>query len=169
MEIVRNRRFMELYGPVHGRFERFCKARSYGTCDFKDLMHDSLLIACEKFDELKDEAAFLYFLFGIAQRIHANFRKKKTMLPLQPDDAARSSAEAGADQLLEIDELYAALNRIPEVYRNALILFEISGFSIREVSEIQDVSTDAVKQRLSRGRKMLLAELSEKEVTSIAI
>lgn len=160
---------MELYEPVHGRFERFCKARSYGTCDFKDLMHDSLLVACEKFGDLKDETAFLYFLFGIAQRIHANFRRKKTTLALQPEDMGKSSGEAGAEQIMEIDELYAALNRIPEVYRNALILFEISGFSIREVSEIQDVSADAIKQRLSRGRKMLLAELSEKEVTSIAI
>ena len=118
---------MELYEPVHGRFERFCKARAYGTCDFKDLMHDSLLVACEKFGDLKDEAAFLYFLFGIAQRIHANFRKKKTTLPLNSDDAGKSSVEANAEQMLEVDELYTALNRIPEVYRNALILFEISG------------------------------------------
>ena len=69
--------FMRLYEPVHERFERFCKARSYGEVDFKDLMHDTLIVAFEKLDQLKVEGTFLHFLFGICIRILENQRKKK--------------------------------------------------------------------------------------------
>jgi RNA polymerase sigma-70 factor (ECF subfamily) len=51
---------------------------------------------------------------------------------------------------------------LPEAYRNCVILYEIAGFSIKETAAIQECSTDAIKQRLSRGRKMLAEALSEK-------
>ena len=65
----------------------------------------------------------------------------------------------------EYDQLYKALEKLPELQREALILFEISGFSIKEIAGIQSSSEDAVKQRLSRGRKELLELLSEKSNT----
>jgi len=76
MELTKQERFMQVYEPVHERFERFCKTRAYGEFPFKDIMHDTLVVAFEKFDELKSKEAFLHFLFGTAVRILANQRKK---------------------------------------------------------------------------------------------
>ena len=76
-----------------------------------------------------------------------------------PDDAFRRQTEA--------DFLYQALARLPELQREAIILFEITGFSIKEIMEIQNSGASAVKQRLARGRKELARivknELSTKE------
>ena len=69
--------FLELYKPVHERFERFCRARVYGDMDYKDLMNDTLLVAYQKFESLKSKEAFLSFLFGISIRLLANNNKKK--------------------------------------------------------------------------------------------
>jgi RNA polymerase sigma factor (sigma-70 family) len=150
--------FMRLYEPVHERFERFCKARAFGEVDFKDLMHDTLIVAFEKLDQLKVEGTFLHFLFGICIRILANQNKKKR--PEYFDDSAKynhlKSSETTIEQQLEIENLYEQLGKLDVTTRECIILFEIAGFSIREIMEIQNSGESAVKQRLSRGRKQLV-------------
>ena len=59
MEQSKKERFMQLYAPVHDRFERYCKTRAYGEFHFKDIMHDTLLVAFENFDKIKSKDAFL--------------------------------------------------------------------------------------------------------------
>ena len=165
----KRKQFMELYEPVHGSFERFCKARSYGVCDFNDLMHDTLIIAFERFEGLKNKEAFLYFLFSIANKVHANFRRKSKTQSFSDVKGIDNIPDAhfSIEKKIQHDELYEALNLLTEEYRNCLILFEIAGFSIKETAAIQECSTDAVKQRLSRGRKMLAAALTEKTTKTI--
>ena len=51
--------------------------------------------------------------------------------------------------------LWRALERIPETYRESLILFYREHQSVAAVAAALELSEDAVKQRLSRGRKSL--------------
>ena len=77
MNKKKQEKFLSLYEPVHDRFERFCRARVFGQMEFRDLMHETLLIAYQKFSKLQSEKAFLSFLFGIAVRVLSNYSKKK--------------------------------------------------------------------------------------------
>ena len=71
-------RFMELYEPVHERFVRFCKANAYGNYDADDLVNESVLAAFENFHKLRNDKAFLHFLFGISTNILRNhYRRRK--------------------------------------------------------------------------------------------
>lgn len=159
MNSSKQEHFLGLYEPIHDRFERFCRARVYGEMEYTDLMNETLLVAFEKFESLKSDASFLSFLFGTAVRILANSRRKmkperingtgKEWEPFSPEEADRSA---------KVALLHRALAELNDEQREALILFEISGFSIREVAEIQSVSEGAVKQRLKRGR-IRLAEI----------
>ena len=165
MKETQKERFMRLYAPVNDRFERFCKARAYGEVDFKDLMHDSLIVAFEKINQVKDDAAFLHFLFGTAVRILANKRKKNR--PIYTNDfnhfAQVPSTERSVELTLEIENLYKQLARLDEVTRECIILFEISGFSIKEIMVIQKSGESAVKQRLHRGRNQLIKWMNSTE------
>lgn len=167
--MTKKQQFMERYEPVHGSFERFCKARAYGVCDFNDLMHDTLVIAFEQFGALKNKEAFLSFLFGIANKVHANFRRKRKTLSFSDVKGVENSQDTtfSIEKNFRYDELYEALHQLPEAYRNCVILYEIAGFSIKETAAIQECTIDAVKQRLSRGRKMLAEALSEKPIKTI--
>lgn len=161
---------MQLYAPVHDRFERYCKTRAFGEFHFKDIMHDTLIVAFEKFDILKSQEAFLYFLFGIATRILSNQRKK--MRPIYTDNFNHnnlqlSTHEAPVERQIEIRHLYEQLDKLDNETRDCIILFEISGFSIKEIMTIQNASESAVKQRLSRGRKQL-TELMNSLETKLA-
>lgn len=157
----KKQQFMTLYKPVHARFERFCKARAYGEMDFKDLMQDTVVVAFEKFDERHSDAQFLYFLFGISTKLLANANRKKHEELWNDEIAMQSQISASVEKQLEVEDLYKALALLPESQREALILFEISGFSMREIAGIQQTSEDAVKQRVSRGRKELSKLLTE--------
>lgn len=151
--------FLTLYEPVHQSFERFCKARAYGQMPFKDLMQETLLIAYTKFDQVNDHGKFLFFLFGIATRVLANQRKKVKYSDL--DEVAESShfqiPEATRES--EVQDLYKALSLLPDDQRDALVFFEIVGFSVREIAGYQKKSEEAVRQSLSRGRQKLCAIL----------
>ncbi len=161
------KRFMENYEPIHGRFERFCTARAFGIMDGKDLMHDSIVIALEKMDAYQQNASFLSFLCGIAIRVLANQRRKKKEITL--DEQHHDKGVNGAHDLnFEIEQLYKALAQLPEAMNEALVLFEITGFSIKEIAELQATSEDAVKQRLVRGRKQLAVLLSKEDQLTIA-
>lgn len=155
---------MSLYKPVHARFERFCKARAYGEMDFKDLMQETVVVAFEKLDELKSKDTFLHFLFGISIRILSNSNQKIREEKWSDSFEKRSTTDFDAEKHLEVDDLYKALGKLPESQREALILYEISGFSIKEVAVIQETSEDAVKKRLSRGRQELAKLLTEEAV-----
>jgi hypothetical protein len=56
--------------------------------------------------------------------------------------------------------LWRSLEQIPELYREPLILFYREQQSIKQVAAELDLSEDAVKQRLSRGRAMLQEQVT---------
>lgn len=154
--------FMRLYEPVHPKLERFCKVRAYGEMDWKDLLHDAVLIAYGQFERLRAQEAFPSFIFGIALRVLANHRRKRRpqSRDLEQDPAfVHLGVESSERTQMERDWLYQALSKLPEQQREAILLFEISGFSIKEIAELQQSSESAIKQRLSRGRQQLLEQL----------
>jgi RNA polymerase sigma factor (sigma-70 family) len=163
--------FMTYYGPVHARFERFCKARVYGEMDFKDLMHDTLLVAYEKFDKVQQADAFLFYLFGIAIRLLSNASKKKRALLTKDGNLVANELIVHnlSEQQFDHEVLYTALAQLPEIQKESLVLYELSGFSVKEIAQIHECSEDAVKQRLSRGRKTLIQLLSMTEMEQIDV
>lgn len=157
---------MRLYEPVHDRFERFCRARTYGEMAPSDLINETLLVAFSKIDELKNTDQFLSFLCGIALRILSNNHRKK-----RPESGLSHSMEQvestdRTESRTEITLLHEALAKLPTAQRESLILFEISGFSIKEVAALHGVGESAVKQRLKRGRAKLRELLSERAVVA---
>ena len=163
--------FQKLYQKAHEPLQRFCAAKSYGIMEAKDLAQETILTALENFSKLKNKKAFLGFLFGIANNIvRNNLRKQKFSGKISEAKLfSKTSNEPASDTKLDIRILYDALSKLPENQRDALILFEISGYSIKEICEIQDSKESAVKQRLKRGREKLAFLLNESELTNESI
>lgn len=154
---TKQEQFLELYEPIHDRFERFCRARVYGDMDYRDLMNETLLVAFSGFDRLRSKKAFLSFLFGISVRIIGNHQQKRRTERFSEDEVIKNIRDlnANAQKDADIHFLHEALAKLSEDQRECLILFEITGFSIKEIMEIQGSSESAIKQRLKRGRVKL--------------
>lgn len=155
MKESKQEEFLALYEPVHERFERFCRARVYGNMDYRDLINESLLVAFKRFDALRSKESFLSFLIGISVRILSNHHQKKKEQFWSDVSETSLNADSNTFSDPDIHFLYQALAMLKEEQRESLVLFEISGFSIKEIAKIQEVSEDAVKQRLKRGRDKL--------------
>lgn len=73
-----------------------------------------------------------------------NHRKKKPKLELESKQY-ESSNMTDTSLSTDVSFLYDALRKINTEQREALILFELTGFSIKEIAEIQKVGISAVK------------------------
>ncbi|MBL4658652.1 MAG: RNA polymerase sigma factor [Flavobacteriales bacterium] len=157
---------MELYEPIHSQFHRYCEVMVKNAEMAKDLQSDVVLTAYESFATLRKPESFKFYLFGIARNL---FRKKLRRNKLESkyilgnadtNQQSGDSVEANVD----IGLLYEKLELLPKKQKEAIILFEISGFSLKEIREIQGDSLSAVKLRLSRGREKLKELLSDSTV-----
>jgi RNA polymerase sigma-70 factor, ECF subfamily len=63
------------------------------------------------------------------------------------------STEAAAGARLDLVALEQALEALPEHYRSAVVLRDVYGMSIEEISERVGISESAAKVRVHRGRK----------------
>jgi RNA polymerase sigma-70 factor (ECF subfamily) len=58
-------------------------------------------------------------------------------------------------------EVDAAIARLPDEFRQAVVLSDLEGLSYNEVAEVMDVPVGTVKSRLYRGRRLLAGALRE--------
>jgi RNA polymerase sigma-70 factor (ECF subfamily) len=83
------------------------------------------------------------------------------LLPRWQEDghAARPAAAWAAEKLVEQDEVrklvQAGIERLPETYREVLLLRDIEELDTQEAAEMLGISTNAVKTRLHRARQAL--------------
>lgn len=159
--------FLQLYEPVHSNFERFCRARVYGQMDYKDLMNETLMVAYEKINELNNPSAFFSFLCGVSIRILSN--QKRKINEIQLNEEIKNTAQSSTVIELEADLyfLYQGLATLSEDQKECVVLFEIAGFSIKEIAKMQKASEDAVKQRLKRGRDKLIIYMNQDAAVAI--
>ena len=164
----KQQKFLALYQPVHDRFERFCRVRVYGKMDHRDLMNDTLLIAFQKFSELESEKAFLSFLLSICVRVLSNHHKKRKEFGfIDEKDFLNIPGDDFADKTADNHILYKALAKLPKSQKESIILFELTGFSIKEIAALHEVSESTVRQRLVRARKKLAQYLSPASVSPV--
>ncbi len=157
--------FMKLYESCHEPFLRYCSALAYGKMDTQDLVQDVLLSAYIHFDSIHKKEELLHYLIRAARnRSISIWRKRRKETEMKESYTRRLLAKGVSPEvLIDIDIVYKALNKLPHKQNDALVLFEICGFSIKEISAIQQRSVGAIKTNLSRGRKKLRDYFSEKE------
>jgi len=159
--------FLELYRPVHGRFTKYCSSHAYGIMETEDLVQETVLQTMQHFNRLRDKERLLYFMIGVANNIIKNaLRRKKFSAGIEEKQLKKlEGMVTDPAMVLDIQYLYEALNKLPLKMKEAVVLFEINGMSMKEIAEIQESSESSVKTRISRGRDKLRAMLAADSVS----
>mgnify|MGYP001336490017 CR=1 FL=1 len=118
--------------------------------DADDIAQETLVKAYLSSAGYRDEGKFRAWLFTIARNHKASTR---TLDDLKALSAMPSAATA--DSAFRHQELYMALATLSPKERSAVVMFYMSGYSIKEIAGITSSSEDAVKKQLSRGRDNL--------------
>jgi len=157
--------FLKWYQPLHEGFTRFCSSRAFGIMETEDLVQESLLAVLQNFQQVDDKERLLSYLFSVASNIIKN-KKRRLKFKGTWDERMMEKLESQIDDpeiALDVHYLHKAIEQLPEKQKEAIILFEISGFSVKEIANIQEGSISAVKTRLSRGRQKLKEMLSDEK------
>jgi RNA polymerase sigma-70 factor (ECF subfamily) len=59
------------------------------------------------------------------------------------------------------EEVMAAVSRLPDDFREAVVLSDLEGLSYNEIAEVMDIPIGTVKSRLYRGRRLLAKALHD--------
>ncbi len=165
-EDAKQRYFLELFEPCREKLNRFAFALAKDRQDANDIVQETILKAYGALDSLKNPEAFTSFLFTIASRIHKRTGWRQRLFShfhvadddSQPEIEELQASESEPGISHDVELLYQALAKLPHKQKEAVVLFEISGLTIKEICEIQGGSIPGVKSRIQRGRKAL-AEL----------
>ena len=134
----------------------------------EDLAQETFITAWKHLRRLREPAKLRSWLCGIARNIINNSLRREGRNPLHAAKPIEAVDESPAAQALPAEEvisreeqeiLWRSLEKIPNAYREPLVLFYREGQSVERVAEELELSEEAVKQRLSRGRKLLAAEV----------
>lgn len=159
-EVKKQEDFMRCYEPLHNNLTRFVQSMVWNKEEVKDIISETLLKSFENFDNLKNKEALLSYMFTVATRLVYKTSNRRTVSMEIPDTLVDHAANT--ETRTEIKELYRAINELPEKQREAITLFELSGYSITEIQKIQGDTISAVKSRIARAREKL-QELLEKQ------
>jgi RNA polymerase sigma factor (sigma-70 family) len=136
----------------------------------EDLAQETFLLAWRKLAELEDVRKFPGWLCSIARNLARNAVRKKstaeqsgTFLEAESKDADPAASLMAAEQNALIT---AALQNIPDKYREPLVLFYRGEQSIQQIADALEITEATARQRLCRARKFLRSEL-ERQVAGI--
>ncbi len=162
----------EAFSQIVGRYQTLICSLAYSATgsvsQSEDLAQDTFVTAWRNLSGLREPGKLRPWLCGILRNRVYKIIRAKVHEPIQvadPLDAAHqlpSRELSPSDQAISREEesiLWRSLEKIPEIYRDPLVLYYREHQSIEAVAANLDLSTDAVKQRLSRGRKLLQEEV----------
>ncbi|HEY1021050.1 MAG TPA: RNA polymerase sigma factor [Flavisolibacter sp.] len=161
--------FIALLGPHYNSAAQYCRALFGGTSDAEDGLQDAILAAMEHFAALKEAEKFRPWFFTIITRTFyaaKSRQSKKGKLFAVLTEKATAFPAVYENDVLSAKEtvLLEALHSLTEKERAAILLFELGGFSLTEIQEIQsEKSLSAIKSRLSRTREKLRLKILQLE------
>lgn len=139
--------------------QRIAQSQCSNSVDPDDAVQESLLLIYRRIGALRTAAAFPAWTFSIVRReCHRLWRR---MHGEKATENENLPVAVYVDQFELRSDLAAAIQSLPEKYREAIILRDFEEFSISEIAEQLRLTRAAVKSRIHRGRQMVQEYLTD--------
>jgi len=160
---------IEAFGFLVDKYRESIFAFAYSKLcnvdDAEDVTQEVFLKAYKDLRSLRRWDSFATWLYSITNNICKNYlrtqaRRIDKKLVANQDSVTYKfiSPNSESDDPM-LDSLNEALNILPEIYRQVLTLYYISGKNSEEIARFLSISPSAVRQRLSRARSELREEI----------
>ena len=126
--------------------------------DAADAVQDAFVKAYRTAGTFRGDALFSTWLHRIVVNACLDLMRRGRARPAVPLDETAAAIADSADPVARLDlgyDVVAALQRISEDQRLAIVLVDVEGYSVEEAAAMLDVPTGTVKSRCHRGRVQL--------------
>jgi RNA polymerase sigma-70 factor, ECF subfamily len=148
------------FGELYQRYARMVHGILLSRVPFsvaEDLVQDVFISALRKVSLLRSPAAFAGWLRSMARNRAIDYhRSARNESELDEASLARAAPQAVHP---EAEEILDTIRRLPEAYRETLILRLVEGMTGPEIAERTGLTHDSVRVNLFRGMKMLRERL----------
>jgi RNA polymerase sigma factor (sigma-70 family) len=158
----------DAFGQIVARYQTLICSLAYsGTGSLnqsQDLAQETFITAWKQLANLREPHKLRSWLCGIARHHIYDALKAEGREPSHKGESLEEISTSHSPEPLPLENtisneeaaiLWRALEKVPELYRDPMVLFYREHQSIEAVAQNLELSEDAVKQRLSRGRKLL--------------
>jgi len=126
--------------------------------DAEEVEQDVLVAVAETVGSFRNDARFTTWLHAVARnKAIAHLRRRKDAVALgeqKPGDAARISSMIATRTALD-----GAIQALPILYREAVVLRDVGQCPYQEVAERLGLNVNTAKARVARGRALVAANL----------
>jgi len=156
------------FGRIVERYQRLLCSLAFsatgGVAQSEDIAQETFIDAWRQLADLREPEKLRPWLCGILRFKVSRHRRADGREPVRRADPLDEAAEVPSldvaipDQAVHEEEqalMWSALERVPEIYREPLVLYYREHNSVEHVAVALDLTEDTVKQRLARGRKVL--------------
>lgn len=156
--------FERLLVETRPKLHRYCARMAGSAVEGEDIVQDAMMKAIAALPEVGHLNNPVGWLFRIAHNTALDFLRQHARAPvMQPDEDLIGIA---SDTAPEEGEEIAAVSlsiflRLPALQRSAVILKDVLGHGLEEVTSITGVTPAAAKSALQRGRERLRAVARE--------
>src|SRR5262245_19946688 len=159
----------QIWNEFSTRLGRFIRARVADPATAEDILHDMIVKFQGRFDEFHYPAKIQGWLFLVARNaIIDHYRTRQPTselsesLPVEP-------SEIDPTEMEELHIIFRQIvNRLPEPYREAVVLTTFEGLSQEELAKRLEISVPARKRRVQAAREQLKRCCSTSAVVSSA-
>jgi RNA polymerase sigma-70 factor (ECF subfamily) len=133
-----------------------------------DITQEIFIMTIEALRSFRRESKFSTWFYSIMVNYCKNYRKKNSRYNLVSINSSRGDDEYDMqipderenpeDEVIMNDSLRIVkdeIGKLPDDYREILLLRDIQGLSYNEIADILDISLSNVKVRIHRGREFL--------------
>ena len=126
--------------------------------DAEDVAQEALAKAYKGFKTLRDRDRFRSWLVRTTWRLALDWRRSDRRRQLR-DESTESSLTDSTEQAVlareRSQQLWAAIDALPEKLRVVMVLGAIEGYDVEEVAKLLAVPAGTIKSRLFTGRQRL--------------
>lgn len=137
---------------------RFCHRMLHNEEDARDAAQDTLVKAIRNLHRYDEERKFSTWVFGIARNTcideHRRRKRRAWDEPKEQVDAGPSPLQL-VDREQKADRLHEALQELPPMYREILVLYHFEHLKYSEIAESLDLPLGTVMNRIFRARRKL--------------
>ena len=152
----------KVWQEYHSRLRGFIKSRIADDTATDDILQNVFVKMYTGLASLKDATKLQSWLYQIARNAIIDYFRSQKPTGEFPDQLQQPETDPGEKVTQELaDCLQAMIQRLPDTYREAVILSELQGLTQKEVAEMQGTSFSGAKSRIQRGRAQLKEMLAD--------